>query len=380
MIDKLFTRKEVDLAELQKFRSHVGFRYGLVFGVILVAISWGIDAWESANFSLELYWAKLAFAALTLLPLCAVVGWLSARFKRASIQILIWSIGGALTGLIAIHLPFEGSSAVAALVDPAVGRTTIFPFVQAAQERTNVMMGFGAAGGLFAALVQKFAGGVAWEHSSSENRMTLGAWAALLLCAPVAIALGSLYDGGANASLRGPARLTQGLILFALDMPPNLDSSQLSSFQALDYGLTVQWRDKFTSHYVQRIAGYDSKSLDDVYVDAAFDSGFIWRCEITRDGSNVRRCMDLAETYRDWITQFLRTSQIRCEDCSLRIEPEAIAWQIQNAQALANPKQISVSHQSGGIATLRATVDNGIVECRIFGAVPVNLQECKFAK
>src|SRR5574341_519375 len=100
MIDKLFTRKEVDPEKLHRFEIGTGLRYGIVFGLILVFVGWGVDAWESADRSLELYWAKLSLAVITLVPICALAGWLSARFKRSLAKMLIWGIASAFTGLI----------------------------------------------------------------------------------------------------------------------------------------------------------------------------------------------------------------------------------------------------------------------------------------
>ncbi len=380
MIDRLFARKEVDRDALKKFEITVGLRYGFVFGLILVLVGWGVDAWESANTSLELSWAKLPLATITIVSLCALAGTLAARLKRSLVKMVVWGAFGAITGLVAIHLPFEGASAIATLSDPALGNTPIFPFGPAARERVVGMMAFGAAAGIVAAWAQRIANIWAWDQSSADNRMTLGAWATLLVCAPIAIGLGAVYDGGANASIRGPARLTQRLIEVGLATPPNLDLNRVGARQALDYGLTARWRDNFSTRYVQRIAGFNTRTLTEEYIDTEFDTGFIWRCQITQDGSNIRRCIDLRETYRDWITQFLRTGQIRCDECVLRIEPEAIAWQMQNALGLESPKQIDIFHHSGGVVIVRAVLENRVVECRIVGAEPVNLQGCNYMK
>ncbi len=377
MIEKLFTRKEADYAARQGFEIHAGWRYGVVFGAVLVLVGWGIDAWESANASLELSWVKLPLAAITLLPLCAMAGGLAARFNRSLVKMAIWGIAGAITGWIAIHLPFEGVSMIASLSDPALGGTVIFSFAPAAQERVVGMMAFGAMSGLIAPWAQKLATLWAWDRSSLDNRMTLGGWVTLLACAPIAMTLGALYDGGANASLRGPSRLTQRLIQVALNAA---DLNRAGIQQALDLGMTARWRDKFSAHYTQRIADFDRRTLEDVYMDTEFDNGFLWRCQITRDGSNMRHCSDLGETYRDWITQFLQTSRIRCDECVFRVEPEVIAWQTKNAGALVNPRQIDVIHDSGGVVTVRAAFENQVVECRIVGAEPMNIQECSYVK
>lgn len=380
MIDRLFTRKEVDRDALNKFEIAVGLRYGIVFGLILVLIGWGVDAWESSNTSLELFWAKLPLATITIIPLYAFAGLLAARFKRSLVKMVVWGIFSAITGLLAIHLSFEGASAIAALSDPALGNEAIFPFGPAAQERIVGMMSFGMVAGILAAWGQRIANVWAWDQSSSDNRMTISAWATLFVCAPIAFGLGAVYDGGANASIRGPARLTQRLIEVGLTTPPNLDLNRVSARQALDYGLTAPWRDKFSAHYTQRIAGFDTSTLTEAYIDTEFDTGLIWRCNITQDGSNVRGCVDLRETYRVWVTQFLQTSQIRCNECLIRIEPEAIAWQTQNAPALKNAKQVTVIHHPGGVVTVRAVSENLIVECRFVGAMTVNLRGCSYAK
>lgn len=380
MIDRLFTRNEVDHAALHKFEIAVGMRYGIVFGLILVAVGWGVDAWESANTSLELFWAKLPLATITIIPLCAIAGSLAARFNRSIAKMLVWGFFGAITGWIAIHLPFEGASTIATLIDPALGNTPIFPFGPAAQERVVGMITFGAVAGIVAAWGQRIANVWAWDQSSTDNRMTRGAWATLLLCAPIAIGLGAVYDGAANASIRGPARLPQRLIEIALTTPPNLDLNRMSARQALDYGLTARWRDRFSARYTQRIAGFDMRTLTEEYIDTEFDTGLIWRCDITQDGSNIRGCVDLTETYGDWVKQFLQTSQIRCGECLIRIEPEALAWQTHNASALKNAVQVTVIHHSGGVVTARSVLENLIVECRIVGAEPVNLQGCSLVK
>jgi len=205
--------------------------------------------------------------------------------------------------------------------------------------------------------------------------MTLGAWAILWIAAPIAFSLGVLYDGGANVPLRDPARMTNRVIQLALNTPPDLDLSKLAIFETLDYAATINVRDKFSPRYLQRIADFDRRALASAWVDVEFDNGFLWRCQVTQNGTNLRRCFDLGSAYRDWVTQFLQTSRIRCDDCNLRIEPDALAWQQKNA--LGAPQRVEFDHRSGGIVLVRAIYAARVVECRLVGADPVNLQECK---
>jgi hypothetical protein len=205
--------------------------------------------------------------------------------------------------------------------------------------------------------------------------MTLSAWTVLWIAAPIAFNLGVLYDGAANVPLRDPARVTHRVIQVALNTPPDLDLSTLGIFQTLDYAATLTVRNQFSARYIQRLADFDSCALASAWVDVEFDNGFLWRCQITQSGTNLRRCYDLGAAYRDWMTQFLQTSRIRCDDCNLRVEPDALAWQQKNA--LGVPQRVDIEHHSGGIILVRAIYAARVVECRLVGADPVNLQECK---
>lgn len=375
VLERLFTRLDIDPAAKKNFEIGAGWHFGFIFGVVLVAIGWGWDARESANAALEFAGVKLVLAILTVIPLCAIAGMMTMRNPRMRTKMLIWAIFGAATGFIAIHLPFEGLSAIAIWRDPETRGTLIFPFVPGAQERVLGMMAFGTTAGIATAWIERLAMVWAWDRSSSQHRLTANAWAALWIAAPVAFSLGVLYDGAANDPLRGPVRVTNRVIQVALNTPPDLDLTNLGIIQTLDYAATSAVRDRFSAQYVQHLADFDHRTLASAWVDVEFDNGFWWRCNITRSGTNLRRCFDLGAAYRDWVTQFLQTSRIRCDDCSLRIEPDVLDWQQKNA--LGAPQRVELEHRSGGIVLARAIYAERTVECRLVGADPANLQECK---
>lgn len=375
MLERLFTRQDLDPAAKRSFEIGAGWHFGFIFGVVLVASGWGWDARESANVSLEYAWVKLILATLLIIPLCAVAGMLAMRDPRMRTKTVIWTIIGAATGFIAIHLPFEGMSLGALLSDPATRGEFIFPFVPGARERVLGMMAFGTVAGIATAWLERLAMFWAWDRSSSQHRLTKSAWATLWLATPVALSLGILYDSAANDPLRGPARVTTRVIEVARNTPPDLDLASLDLLQRLDYAATSTVRDQFSTHYVQHIADIDSRALASAWVDVEFDNGFWWRCNITQNGTNLRRCFDLGATYRDWVTQFLQASRIRCNDCNLRVEPDVLTWQQRNA--LGAPQRVELEHRSGGIIVARAIYVGRTVECRLAGADPANLQECK---
>lgn len=377
-LEKIFSREEIDREAREKFELGAGWRFGLFFGIFLLLGGWGWDTFALVSASADLSWSKFLLAALTLIPLGTAVGWVSGRPHPSNIlKFILWGAGGALTGLIAIHLPFEGTSALAALIDPAARGVTIFPFPPAAAERLAGAAAFGAVAGLVAFPLQRLATAWAWDRSSADNRITLDGWIMLWVCAPLALGLGALYDGTANAQLRGPFELTQRRINLAFTTSPDLDLQTLDPGRVVEYVSISKWRSEFTPRYVQYLANFEQTAMKDAFIDVVFDNGFMWRCQSLRFASDLFGCTDMAEEYRGFMRQFLQSGEVQCDDCSVHVEPQAAAWRAQLRGQLDGSKQIAVMHHAGGIVMVRVSLDNGApVECRFWGADLVRVIDC----
>ncbi len=319
-LEKIFAREELHQAEREKFEASAGWRYGLWFGMVLVLVGWGIDAWEQATASTELWWLKLLLAVCVIVPITTLAGAIAGRAHgSAARRFVVWILLCGATGGVGLFLSFVGVSLVVQLFDPAVRGIIVFPFASTVQERVPLITLFGMVIGFFAAALQKFATTWAWEVSSSENRFTRQGWTALLVCVPLAIALGALFDGTANSQMRAPTTLSQRIIHLALTTPPDADIQEMDTLTMLDYVATQPWRARFTPRYVQHIADFDWRQLKTVYVDTEFENGFIWRCKSVRNGDDLTDCVDLREQYRDWMQQFIRTGILQCKDCLVSI-------------------------------------------------------------
>lgn len=370
---------EPKIAARARFELEAGWRYGLVFGIALVLVAWGVDASELALESAALFWPKLLLATLIVLPLCTAAGAYAGKsYSMLGRRLLVWLLVGAIIGGITMHIPFEGASAVAALIDPAVRGLTIFPFPPAVEERVLPMVLITAVAALVVGVLQSLAGTWAWNSSSKEDRMTLGSWLALVVSVPVAIAVGSLHDGAANAQLRAPLYLTNRVIQLALNTPADLNLQSMETLTLLDYLATSRWRSEFSGHFKQHLVDYDRSKLRSGYADVEFDNGFIWRCEVVRNGDGFGVCSDLRADYTAWMAGFFRTGSVSCENCSVRVEPGASGWQSQAQSRLGDPKQMSIEHHSGGVVQVRSIFSTGMqAECRLVGADPVVIQQCE---
>jgi hypothetical protein len=374
ILERLFTRKEFDVVARKKFDRAAGWRYGLGFGVVLVLAGWGLDGWELLNVSAELAWVKIFLAVLTLIPLSVITGAFAARVSRLR-RIIFWIITGALTGLIALFLPFEGMSFVAAMLDPYARAAPMFPAIATVREMIVPLALFGMIGGACIGTLQNFAAALAWDRSDATNRVTFsGGLLLLLLSTPFAITLGALYDGSANAEQRIPLRLTARVIRTAFDLPPDLDLSnpRISTQTAMDYAASTLWRANFSRRYVQSLSDYAPNSFRDAFVDVVFDRGFIWRCQSLYYGTSLSQCQDLRKTYADLVQQFLRDDAARCENCAIRIEPSAHAQRAQIAGQA--PRAITITHRTGRVVTARIETATATIELTLTGANPIILR------
>lgn len=375
-LEKLFARHELHPAARMKFERDAGWRYGLLFGSVLVLIGWGIDASEQAAASVELWWLKLVLLSLVIIPMTLLAGALAGRALGSARRFIVWILFGGVIGGVGLLLSFVGVSLIAQVLDPALHGIIVFPFAPTIQERVPLITVVGMIIGFFAAVLQGFATTWAWEMSSSDNRFTRQGWAAFLICVPLALLLGALFDGTVNAQMRGPTTLSQRIIHLALTTPPDADIHQMDLMTMLDYVATQSWRANFAPRFVQHIADFDRQNFRTVYLDIEFENGFIWRCKSVRNGDDLTDCVDLRAQYSDLLRQFFKTGAVQCQNCLVSIAPAATAWHVQSANILGEPQQVSLSHHFGGVVVMQAALPAGTVECRFVGAEPVVIQDC----
>jgi hypothetical protein len=362
----------------EKFAPAAGWRYGLILGLALVLAGWGGDAWQLANASAELPWVKLLAASITLIPLAVAASWLAGRaYPSFLVGLFVWIFWGVIGGFSAGHLPFEVMSAFASWLDPAMRGVNVFPFTSEAQFFTFATMFVGALAAFPIAFLQSLSTDWAWDRSSSDNQMTLGAWAMLFSALPLGLGLGAL-DGAATNSLSAPLRLTNQVIQVALTTPPDLDTSKMPTDEMLVYIAGLQWRGKITSHFTEHLADYDPNAFQQSAVDLVFDNGTMLRCSVVQYSQYVAGCLDLAANYRALLPEFIRSGTAQCNDCTVTIQSQAAAWQSQHGRDFGDISRVTLIHHFDGVVTARVDDAAGkSVECRFVGANPVRLEECQ---
>ncbi|MGE5140382.1 MAG: hypothetical protein ACM3JD_13025 [Rudaea sp.] len=370
--------KRLDWEERHRFERAAGWRYGLLVGLALVLAGWGPDAWQLASASFEYWWAKLALAALIILPLSAAAGAAAGRaYTLILLKWLAWLVWGIAGGIVAAYLPFSGMQLVAGLLDPAVRGLSVFPVT----EQTRFLAGYsafwGALSSLFFALLQIWGTARAWDGSAEGGRLTAASAAALALGVPLALVLGIWHDNNDNAALRAPVLLLDRVVQYGLHAPPDLDAGQVPESDLRYFTPGAAWRERFTPRYSLHLAALDPQTMLQSTIDVAFENGFVWRCQTSQGATFVAGCFDVGTEVAQAAATFLQTGQAPCKDCTIKIDPQAAAWQQRSAHLFASgPPNVSIAQHSGGLLTATAKAGGGMVECRLVGSDPVRLVDC----
>jgi hypothetical protein len=373
----LKARGESQLRAKHAFERRAGWRFGLVFGIAVIVSGYVLDAIQLFQVRAEFWWAHLALACVTILPLALLAGGIGG-YLNWLLKLVIWALFGVTAGWCAIHIPFDAARLVLQWFDPNLKQVEYLVIPTGAADSYGMLAALGACLGLLTGLMQTVIAGWAWERSTADLQFTLGSWATLLVGLPFALAYGLLFDGSAQAPLRAPLQTVHAIIQSGLNEQSDLDPSQAELHRALTYLVGQSIRAKITPEYTLYLAASEPKVKGETYVDASFRNGTNLRCRITTFGEFSGGCIDLNQTYANYMSEFLRRGTFDCQDCESVIAPQAAAWQKENARTLTRGDATMVAHGAGSSVNVRVnTTDGKTLECLLWGANPVTIAACQ---
>jgi hypothetical protein len=373
----LKARGESQLRAKHTFERRTGWRFGLVFGIAVIASGYILDAIQLFQVRAESWWVHLALACVTILPLALLAGGIGGHVNWL-LKLIVWALFGISAGWLAIHIPFDGAHIALQWFDPNLRQVEYLVIPSGAANSYGMLAALGVCLGLLLGLMQTVIAGWAWERSTADFQFTLGSWAVLLVGLPFAVVYGLLFDGSAQAPLRAPLETVHTIIQSGLNDPSNLDHSQAEIHRALTYLVGQSVRPKITPEYTLYLAASEPKVKGETYVDASFSNGTNLRCRITTFGEFSGGCMDLNQVYANYLSEFLRRGTFDCQDCASVIAPQAAAWQKANARTLTRGDVTTVTHGAGSSVNVRViTADGKTLECLLWGANPVTIAACQ---
>ena len=169
-----------------------GAGYGMLVGLSVALFTWGYDAYMLAAYGGSLPWMKLVIGLPLAVAIGGLVGWLAAYSRSVAVSIAVWAGFGALFGVIAGHIPFDGGNLVYWILDRRLWGEIILSYGQAAAVRTTLMVLINAIVGAAVGLIENAAVQWSWERATPQRKMSFGSWLVLLVGVPMAFLLAAV--------------------------------------------------------------------------------------------------------------------------------------------------------------------------------------------
>lgn len=371
----LKARGESQLRAKHAFEQAAGWRYGLVFGGLVVFFAYGWDALQQNQLHAEFWWLRLALALLTILPLALFVGGIAGYFNWV-IKVLLWVVFGFLAAYLTIHIPFDGARLVLGRLDPNLNVQEYLPLTAQAANTFAILALVSGALGILVGLGQVLLVNWAWENSSEDYHLTLTGWLLFLLVTPLALGYAFLLDVSGNNPLRAPLVVLDAVVQSGLNDPQSQDQTKMTSQQSQIYAAGQRLRTTLTPDYTLRVAAPENPATGDAYVDVSFDSGANLRC-IVSGGEFPRTCYDMNAEFSRILTEFVPRGSFRCPDCEMQVSDAAAEWQREHASALDPADIFTLRHGAGDAVVVRVRAVNGAHwECVFAGVNPLTIQNC----
>ena len=347
-----------------------GLVYGILYNLFFALAIWGPDGLALSRSHAELAWGKMTAGLPAVLVIGAVGGYLSGRAGRAGIWIGIWTLCGALMGIIAGAAPFTGNNLVSWLAEPLVRWIMIYPMGPAGSARmwffTTVHAALGAGVGLLGHWVTERA----WSIGPGTGRLGWRAAAVLLWCLPLAIGAGAAGNDLINRDLRiGP------VVVHALIANEHGDEGSHADLEAL--------RQRFSRDYTLHLTQYDLDGQYSSTVDVAFDNGFGVRCKVF--GSSVAGCPDISTQFATWMDAIVKEALegnpgtiLGQYGNRLTADPAILAQLTTQVGRMSDEYTIRQAAQRGGTIVMAAEFATPhILTCYFHGDAPVVLDSCQ---
>src|ERR1044071_1856926 len=96
-----------DRPEILRARYAYGIWFGAALGLIFSIFAWGIDAFLLSRMNGLYPWLKFLGALIPCILVGGLAGWLSARFDKPAIALLLWAIAASVFAWLTISLPLQ---------------------------------------------------------------------------------------------------------------------------------------------------------------------------------------------------------------------------------------------------------------------------------
>jgi hypothetical protein len=197
---------------VKRRKLRLGLIYGMVAGLAFTVFAWGLDALLLSRANVTYYWIKFIPSLIVCVLSGGLVGWLTIRFEKHGIALLMWGMLAVLYSWLVIWMPFTGSSTLLIRIDPNLAHYLEFTEVKDLNQFRMVSLGVIGLAAILCGLLEI---NLIQQAALSSNILT--PVASILVCIFLFGMAGSATDQLINSNLREPMQAVNNLLQFAAD-------------------------------------------------------------------------------------------------------------------------------------------------------------------
>jgi hypothetical protein len=251
----------------------VGFLFGLLAGVVVLIMTWGVDALALDVADGILPWAKAEMGAIGVILPFGGLAWVSTRMQRPVMSMILWLLGGLAFGWFATQVSFRLLPLALIRWTPEVARFINYPYGDGPAARailSSIFSGFffSFAGLILVGLVET------WSRATypAGRYLPLLAWTLLFIVS------GAVVDGLVNRPLRTPAVVLSRLITYRQSQSAATDPLRYRQMHA---GALNAIEELLPLRHRIVVAGYD-ETISTVRLAVSFE-GHWAECTVVED-------------------------------------------------------------------------------------------------
>ena len=260
-----------DRPEILRARHAYGIWFGAALGLIFSIFAWGIDAFLLSRMNGLYPWLKFLGALIPCMLVGGLAGWLSARFDKPAIALLLWAIAASVFAWLTISLPLQITPRILGLVEPGIRDLLHYAYYESFASRFWVAYAWLAIFISLAGLLQ-----IPLSDSAVFASSLFGKLSPMLVILILMAICGTIVDTLNNELLRSPVDSLNTTIQFVLDHRGQEIDVLESRRMHLGALRTVQHLVTPERKYI--VSGYD-QYLELVQVLARFDNAWV-ECEL----------------------------------------------------------------------------------------------------
>ncbi len=249
--------------DVVKKKHRYGFLFGVVVGFGFALTSWGLDANIIHNVHGYQPWLKFVIGALLCMSVGGLAGWISARFEKTWLSVLLWLIAAAFFAWFSVANTFQIFPALIVKLDFRLAPMINYPVDIDVAARTSLAVLWTGIFGVIVGVLQL---------PLSEGAVFSPAFGSKLVPLVVAVVVigicGIILDSLNNEPLRLPVISLYRTIDFAIETHgQNVDPAMARTNRRYAVRYIEDWLDR--PYYL--IVGSFDRELIQVHVLANFD-------------------------------------------------------------------------------------------------------------